>query len=72
MSKQKDDHREPPEIHRDGPDRQVILKFADRRLAGGKALSPAAYARALMRWQQVAGALVREAGTLTDGGCDGN
>jgi hypothetical protein len=68
----KDDHRKPPEIHRDGRDRQVIFKFAGRRLAGGEPPLPATYAGTLMQWQQLPGAPVRDAGTLTDGGCDGN
>lgn len=51
-------HGEQPKIVR-GREREVHVEIISRRLGGGAAPTPEAYARALEQWQQLPGSVMR-------------
>ena len=59
------EHDDLPEADRGGKDREVILDIVNRRLEGGAAPTPRAYARALEQWHKLPGAVVHVPATVT-------
>jgi hypothetical protein len=58
-----DDDREQPFIK--GEERKVHEEIIQRRIGGGEAPTPEAYARALKQWQQLPGSVIRSPTDVT-------